>query len=38
MGACAVDKTGNLPLPDETIEAALNSDAIAFRRDQPPQV
>ena len=29
MGACAIDKTGN-PLPDETIEAALNSDAILF--------
>ena len=29
MGACAIEKTGN-PLPDETIEAALNSDAILF--------
>jgi 3-isopropylmalate dehydrogenase len=29
MGACAIDKTGT-PLPDETIEAALNSDAILF--------
>ena len=29
MGAIAIDKTGN-PLPDETIEAALNSDAILF--------
>ncbi|HXB95835.1 MAG TPA: 3-isopropylmalate dehydrogenase [Puia sp.] len=29
MGACAIDKTGN-PLPDSTIEAALNSDAILF--------
>jgi 3-isopropylmalate dehydrogenase len=29
MGACAIDKNGN-PLPDETIEAALNSDAILF--------
>lgn len=29
MGACSIDKTGN-PLPDETIEAALNSDAILF--------
>jgi 3-isopropylmalate dehydrogenase len=29
MGACAIDKTGN-PLPDETIAAALNSDAILF--------
>src|SRR5574338_1686197 len=27
MGADAIDKTGN-PLPDETIEACLNSDAI----------
>jgi 3-isopropylmalate dehydrogenase len=27
MGATAIDKTGN-PLPDETIEAALQSDAI----------
>ncbi|MBS1620266.1 MAG: 3-isopropylmalate dehydrogenase [Bacteroidetes bacterium] len=27
MGACAIDKTGN-PLPDETIEACLNSDAV----------
>jgi 3-isopropylmalate dehydrogenase len=29
MGADAIDKTGS-PLPDETIEAALNSDAILF--------
>jgi 3-isopropylmalate dehydrogenase len=29
MGAVAIDKTGN-PLPDETIEACLNSDAILF--------
>jgi 3-isopropylmalate dehydrogenase len=29
MGAVAIDKTGN-PLPDETIEASLNSDAILF--------
>src|SRR5450631_4270041 len=29
MGADAIDKTGN-PLPDETIEAALESDAILF--------
>ncbi len=29
MGADAIDKTGN-PLPDKTIEAALNSDAILF--------
>ena len=29
MGAVAIDKTGN-PLPDETINAALNSDAILF--------
>src|ERR1700691_3756530 len=29
MGADAIDKTCN-PLPDETIEAALNSDAILF--------
>lgn len=29
MGACAIDKTGN-PLPDETIEACLKSDAILF--------
>jgi 3-isopropylmalate dehydrogenase len=29
MGADAIDKTGN-PLPDETIEAALGSDAILF--------
>ncbi|MBS1916791.1 MAG: 3-isopropylmalate dehydrogenase [Bacteroidetes bacterium] len=29
MGADAIDKTGN-PLPDETIEASLNSDAILF--------
>ena len=29
MGACAIDKTGN-PLPDETIEACLQSDAILF--------
>ena len=29
MGADAIDKTGN-PLPDETIETCLNSDAILF--------
>src|SRR5215471_16009665 len=29
MGAVAIDKTGN-PLPDETIEAALKSDALLF--------
>jgi 3-isopropylmalate dehydrogenase len=29
MGAVAIDKTGN-PLPDETVEACLNSDAILF--------
>jgi len=29
MGACAIDKIGN-PLPDETIEVCLNSDAILF--------
>src|SRR3982074_2026515 len=29
MGASAIDKTGN-PLPDETIEACLQSDAILF--------
>src|SRR4029078_5307004 len=29
MGADAIDKTGR-PLPDETIEACLNSDAILF--------
>src|SRR4030095_363223 len=29
MGADAIDKTGN-PLPDETIEACLNSDALLF--------
>ncbi|MBS1598533.1 MAG: 3-isopropylmalate dehydrogenase [Bacteroidetes bacterium] len=29
MGAVAIDKTSN-PLPDETIEASLNSDAILF--------
>lgn len=29
MGADAIDKTGN-PLPDETIEVCLNSDAIFF--------
>src|ERR1700721_2854577 len=29
MGADAIDKTGS-PLPDATIEAALNSDAILF--------
>src|SRR4051812_3968083 len=29
MGADAIDKTGN-PLPDETIEACLNSDGILF--------
>ncbi|MEO6684233.1 MAG: 3-isopropylmalate dehydrogenase [Ginsengibacter sp.] len=27
MGACAIDKTGN-PLPDETIESSLKSDAV----------
>lgn len=27
MGACAIDKTGN-PLPDETIESCLQSDAV----------
>lgn len=27
MGACAIDKTGN-PLPDETIETCLKSDAV----------
>src|SRR4051812_42964224 len=29
MGADAIDKTGN-PLPDETIDVCLNSDAILF--------
>lgn len=29
MGACAIDATGS-PLPDETIEACLNSDAVLF--------
>src|SRR5215210_7749245 len=29
MGADAIDKTGN-PLPDETIEVCMNSDAILF--------
>lgn len=29
MGAVAIDKTGN-PLPDETIEVCLNSDAVLF--------
>jgi len=29
MGAVAIDKTGN-PLPDETIEACMDSDAILF--------
>jgi 3-isopropylmalate dehydrogenase len=29
MGACAIDSTGN-PLPDETIESCLKSDAILF--------
>ena len=29
MGAAAIDQTGN-PLPDETIEVCLNSDAILF--------
>ncbi|MFM7838694.1 MAG: isocitrate/isopropylmalate family dehydrogenase, partial [Chitinophagaceae bacterium] len=29
MGADAIDKTGN-PLPDQTIESCLNSDAILF--------
>ena len=29
MGADAIDKTGN-PLPDETIEVCLNSDAVLF--------
>lgn len=29
MGAVAIDKTGN-PLPDETIEVCLNTDAILF--------
>src|SRR3954471_17833037 len=29
MGADAIEKTGN-PLPDETIEACLNSDGILF--------
>lgn len=29
MGACAIDETGN-PLPDDTIEACLDSDAVLF--------
>jgi 3-isopropylmalate dehydrogenase len=29
MGACAIDQTGN-PLPDDTIEACLDSDAVLF--------
>lgn len=29
MGACAIDQTGD-PLPDETIEACLRSDAVLF--------
>ena len=29
MGACAIDETGN-PLPPETIEVCLNSDAVLF--------
>src|SRR5213083_1105910 len=29
MGADAIDKTGN-PLPDETIESCINSDAVLF--------
>src|ERR1700716_3118191 len=29
LGAVAIDKTGN-PLPDETIESCLNSDAVLF--------
>lgn len=29
MGACAIDETGN-PLPDATIEACLESDAVLF--------
>lgn len=29
VGAIAIDKTGN-PLPDETIEACLNADAVLF--------
>ena len=29
MGAAAIDKTGS-PLPDETIEVCLNSDAVLF--------
>jgi 3-isopropylmalate dehydrogenase len=29
MGAVAIDNTGN-PLPDETIESSLNSDAVLF--------
>ncbi len=29
MGAVAIDKTGN-PLPDETIESCLNTDAVLF--------
>ena len=35
MGACAIDATGN-PLPDETIETCLSSDAgIAGRHWRP---
>ncbi len=29
MGACAIDETGN-PLPPETIDVCLNSDAVLF--------
>ena len=29
MGACAIDKTGN-PLPDETLQACFQADAILF--------
>lgn len=29
MGACAIDQTGN-PLPDDTIEACIDSDAVLF--------
>jgi len=44
MGAVAIDATGN-PLPDETIEICLESDAILFGaighpkydNDQPPK-
>ncbi len=36
MGADAIDKTGN-PLPDETIEACLNSNAILFGAIGPPR-